>query len=133
MTFQPIRNADRAKQLISFEGMELGEKAWPTDFDAVIEWHDSAWIVFEVKLWNAPVPYGQRLALERYVRDTHKAGKRAVALVVEHGISDTSREVPLADCNVRELFAGCDDSWREPRRPIKAAEAMREFVSCMGE
>ena len=76
MGFQPIRNKDRAKQLISFEGMELDEKVWPTDFDAVIEWRNSAWLVFEVKLGDAPVPKGQRLALERYVQDIGKAGKR---------------------------------------------------------
>lgn len=58
MTFQPIQSRERAKQLVSFDGMDLGPRLWPTDFDAAIEWKDRAWLLFEVKHGDKAVPLG---------------------------------------------------------------------------
>ena len=128
MTFQPIQSRDRAKQLIRFDGMELGPRTWPTDFDAVIEWHGKAWLLFEAKYMDAPMPKGQRLALERFVRDAWAAGKAAVAAVVEHDVRDTRNDVYLAECMVREVFVGGEFHWRATDRPMTAKELMEAYI-----
>ena len=128
MTFQPIQSKPRARQLVSFEGMELGERMWPTDFDAVIDWKGRAWLLFEVKHGSKAMPFGQRLALERFVRDAWAAGKRAVALVVEHRVDDPLEDVRLADCTVREMFAGGEFRWRPPKMAVTAKQAMRAYI-----
>ena len=127
--FIPIQNRERARQLIDFEGMELGERVWPTDFDAVIEWHDEAWTVFEAKYLEKHMPTGQRLALERYVKDTHKAGKLAIAAVVEHDVADPEQDVRLAECIVREIYVGGEFRWRPPSRDITARTLLFEWIA----
>lgn len=128
MTFEPIRSRDRARQLVSFEGMELGPRMWPTDFDAVIDWRGRAWLLFEVKHGDKAVPLGQRIALERFVRDMWAAGKPAVAAVVEHYVADPRHDVFLADCTVREVLVGGEAGWRAPRRDITAGELARAYI-----
>lgn len=126
--FVPIQNKKRARQLISFKGMELGNRLWPTDIDALIEWHGVAWLVFEVKHGDKAVPFGQKLALERFVRDVWHSGKKAVAAVVEHDISDPEEDVLLADCIVREIYVGGESKWRQTRRRMTAGELTRSFI-----
>lgn len=79
-----ILNPKRMKQLIDFKGLELDNGIYPTDIDGLIEYHDSEYILLEVKHKDARVPYGQRLAIQRMVDDFTKAGKKAVAIVCEH-------------------------------------------------
>ena len=72
-----ILNPKRMKQLIDFKGLELDNGIYPTDIDGLIEYHDSEYIILEVKHNKAKVPWGQRLALQRMVDDFTKAGKKA--------------------------------------------------------
>lgn len=132
MTFQPIQSRERAKQLISFEGMDLGPRLWPTDFDAAIEWKDRAWLLFEVKHGDKAVPLGQRLALERFVQDVWRGGKKAVAAVVEHYVADPNQDVRLADCQVREVFVGGEFVWRATRRRMTARELTDAYIGYAG-
>ena len=81
-----ILNPKRMKQLIDFKGLELDNGIYPTDIDGLIEYHDSEYILLEVKHKDARVPYGQRLAIQRMVDDFTKAGKKAVAIVCEHKV-----------------------------------------------
>ena len=129
MTFVPIKSRKRAKQLIDFGGIEFGERLWPTDFDAVIEWKDRAWLLFEVKMYDVDVPSGQRLAIERFVRDVHKAGKHAMAVVVQHGVTDPDETVTLAKCRVREVYASGEFRWRPPNRPMDAQQMAQEYIA----
>ena len=128
MAFVPIHSRDRARQLVSFEGMELGERAWPTDFDAVVEWRNIAWVVFEVKHGGKDVPRGQRLALERFVADVCRGGKMALAAVVEHHVDDPAEDVVLARCRVREVYVGGQNRWRLPNRDMDARECMELWL-----
>lgn len=92
-----ILNPKRMKQLIDFKGLELDNGIYPTDIDGLIEYHDSEYILLEVKHKDARVPYGQRLAIQRMVDDFTKAGKKAVAIVCEHKVDDTDKPV---DCGI---------------------------------
>ena len=44
-----ILNPKRMKQLIDFKGLELDNGIYPTDIDGLIEYHDSEYILLEVK------------------------------------------------------------------------------------
>ena len=127
--FEPIRNPKRAKQLISFEGMNLGGRRWPTDFDAVIDWKGKAWLVYEVKHGDAFMPDGQRIALGRFVDDMAASRKPAIAIVSEHHVDDPEINVELSDCDVREYYIGKRDKWKLPEKPMKVGELTYEFIA----
>lgn len=124
-------NRSRGKQLLRFDGFCYGSIT-PTDIDAVIEYRDELWITFEVKLEGKDVPVGQRLALERHVRDTEKAGKNSIAIIVEHDVYDYQQDVFLCDCIVRELYAYDKKTnsyiWRKPKKRITAKEAADTYI-----
>ena len=115
-----ILNPKRMKQLIDFKGLEL-------DIDGLIEYHDSEYILLEVKHKDARVPYGQRLAIQRMVDDFTKAGKKAVAIVCEHKVDDTDKPVVAAFCKVRELYYGGEHKWRPPDSPMNVRQAIDKF------
>lgn len=122
-----ILNPKRMKQLIDFKGLELDSGIYPTDIDGLIEYHDSEYIILEVKHNNAKVPWGQRLALQRMVDDFTKAGKKAVAIVCEHNVDNANNPVVAAVCNVRELYYGGEKRWRPPDEPITVRQAIHSF------
>lgn len=122
-----IRNPYYAKQLIDFQGMEIDGGIYPTDIDALIEYHDMEYIVLEVKFDKTKVPFGQRLAIQRMVDDFTKAGKRAIALVAEHYSSDPRIPVIAANCRVRELYYGEEGEWRAPTHELSVREAVDDF------
>lgn len=125
-----IRNPYYAKQLIDFQGLELDGGIYPTDLDALIEYHDAEYILIELKFEKAKVPYGQRLALQRMVDDFTKAGKRAIALVAEHYDSDPRKPVIAANCKVRELYYGEESCWRAPTFELTVRQAVDSFQNC---
>lgn len=69
-----IQYRERRKQLVDFSGIRIGNIT-PTDCDGLIEYHDKAYIIFEIKYRDAEVPHGQRLALQRSIDDFKRAGK----------------------------------------------------------
>lgn len=122
-----ILNPKRMKQLIDFKGLELDGGIYPTDIDGLIEYHDSEYIIIEVKHNKAKVPWGQRLALQRMVDDFTKAGKKAVAIVCEHDVDDTDKPVVAAVCEVRELYYGGEKNWRPPDNPMTVRQVVNNF------
>lgn len=117
----------RASQWTDFSNLEYGTVT-PTDIDGLIEWHDRGYVFFELKYRNKYVPAGQRLALERLVRDTWRSGKKSIAIVAEHDVDDTRKPVFVADCYVREIYYGREMEWRPPDRFITCKEAVDEFM-----
>lgn len=125
-----IQNPKRMKQLIDFKGLELDSGIYPTDIDGLIEYHNSEYIIIEVKHGNADVPYGQKLALRRMVDDFTKAGKRAMAIVCEHRVDDVNQPVIAAKCKVREIYYGGERRWRPPDNPMNVRQAIDSFRKC---
>lgn len=117
-------NVDRARQLISFAGMPEGV----TDIDGFTEYHDFVRIWFEVKNGDKDSPLGQKLALQRLVDDSKKAGKFAMAMIVEHYVDDPLQDIPLKDCNVREIYTTFNGKWRPPREQITAGQLQKAFI-----
>ena len=122
-----IRNPYYAKQLIDFQGLGLDDGIYPTDLDALIEYHNSEYIIVEVKYKKTRVPYSQRLAIQRMVDDFTNAGKRAIALVAEHHNTNPRDPVIAANCKVRELYYGGESMWRSPTRDLTVRQAVDDF------
>ena len=122
-----IINPVRMKQLVDFQGLDVDGYIYPTDIDGLIEYKDSEYIIFEVKLSGAEVPMGQRLALQRMVDDFTKVGKQAVALICEHTVWDSDKPVVAAWCKVREIYYGEEKKWRAPTSEITVREAVDSF------
>lgn len=122
-----IRNPQRAKQLIDFKGLSIDDNIYPTDIDGLIEYHDSEYIIFEIKYGDAKMPRGQRLALERTAKALTKAGKQAIVFVCEHNVKDKERPVIAANCDVREMYYGYKGVWERPDESLKVDEAVTRF------
>lgn len=122
-----INNTDRARQIISFKGLKYGKMS-PTDLDCLIEYKNRAYIFIEVKCGSKELPLGQRLALERLVKDTSK-GKRSIAMVCEHKVFNTEYEVLLKDTIVRKIYLDKECYWREPKRRVNAKQAIEVFIN----
>ena len=120
-----ISHVARAQQINDFSGLLFG-KITPTDIDGLIEYNNKAYVILEVKYDGKDLPFGQRLAIQRMVDDFRNSGKQALALVVNHGIEDTSKHVPVADCMVRELYHSKENRWRPPKQTMTA----RNIIDC---
>ena len=121
MEFHGVFNPQRAKQLLLFEGVS-SDGLGMTDIDGLIEYKDRALIFYEIKGSGKAVPMGQRLALQRLVKDADRAGKLAIAVVAEHGVEDAEKPVFVKDCKVREIYYGKEKAWRKPRKQLTAGE-----------
>lgn len=62
------------------------------------------------------------------VDDFTKAGKKALALVVEHDIHDTNTPILLKNCKVREMYYGDEGIWRPPKSGKSAFEMQEAFL-----
>lgn len=122
-----IFNRGRAQQQNKFSGLRYGNIT-PTDIDGLIEYHNRAYIFIEVKYLDACLPFGQKLALERLVKDLGKAGKPAIAIVAEHNIHNVDEDVPAAECRVREFYLCSYREWRPPKRSVKVKELIDSFI-----
>lgn len=128
MSYTPFVNRERAKQLLCFDGLDFDSNISPMDLDGLIEYHDKKRVLIEAKLQNTPVPFGERLALERMVDDFGKAGKEALAIIADHKVFDPKEDVHVRECIVRELYYSKERLWRKPKRMINVQDAMDSFL-----
>jgi hypothetical protein len=123
-----IKHVDRKQQINDFSGLLFG-KITPTDIDGVIEYQDKAYVFIEVKYGDADLPYGQKLALQRLVIDTIKSGKKAIIVVVQHEVKDTSESVNVSECKVRCYFH--NNEWVYPRKVYSARKLIELFLKAV--
>ena len=119
-----INNPKRKQQILSFEDLRFGNIT-PTDIDGVIEYKNKKYIFFEVKYGKAKLPSGQKLAIERLVKDINE-NKKAIAIILEHNIHNPNNVVNVSTCLVRELYNG--KIWRPPKYNIKLKELINKFI-----
>ena len=101
----------------------LPEPLLPTDIDGLIEWRDKAYIIIEVKKEGTPLHRGQKLAIERMVRDFQRLGKEACAILVMHNVFDVQKSVFVAEHRVTAVYNG--KAWRQPKTACSAGEFVR--------
>lgn len=111
------QSVNRGRQLIRFDGLQYGNIT-PTDIDGIIEYRNALWLMFEAKMKGKDVPTGQRLALERFIQNVRIAKRHGIAMIVEHDVQDTDRDIYLKDCTVRELITTENMTWRPPKYEI---------------
>ncbi len=119
-----IQNRARAKQLIDFGGIRIGEKGMPTDCDGLIEYHNKAYVLFEIKLRDKAVPTGQTLALTRMCDDFSRLGKLAVFAIAAHDVDDPEVDIDAGACRVREFYF--KRKWYRDNRTLK--ELIDKFI-----
>lgn len=98
-----VQYADRFRQLLLFEGMAFNN-IYPTDIDAITEYHNRLFIVMEVKGEGVQLPYGQKTALTRMVDALQGPEKDAVLFVCRHNVADNKQPVVLKDTTVEEAY-----------------------------
>ena len=116
---------NRAKQIKDFSGLLFGNIT-PTDIDGLIEYHGRAYIIIELKLIGAPIPYGQRLALERLVDDLQRVGKRSLCIIAEHNTVNTEDVIDVAKAIVSEYRVR--RQWLIPDRELAVRTKIKEFL-----
>lgn len=122
-----FQNRQRAKQLINFANIRIGEKGMPTDCDGLIEYHNKAYVLFELKYGAKDVPFGQCLALVRMCDDFERIKKPAVFIVAEHEVDDPDTDIDAAGCLVRKYyFRG---KWYQPPSPVSLKETIDRFIN----
>ncbi len=114
-----IRDLDEMMIPVIFEGLFYGKKG-PTDMDGVFELDDKVWIMYEVKRKGVVMQQGQKLLMERFTRDMHKAGKDAYALFCEHepGLD----KIPLKDCIIKSYLFNDHKDWIIPKKTYTVKE-----------
>lgn len=122
-----IRNRRRARQIIDFKGIRIGEKGMPTDCDGLIEYHDKAYVLFEIKHGKKDVPVGQCLALVRMCDDFARINKPAVFIVAEHEIDDPAEDIDAAACIVRNFY--WRHKWYQPSERVTLKEKIERFIN----
>ena len=122
-----IRNPLRASQVLDFTGI-LPPPLAPTDIDGLVEWKDKAYVIIECKHGDKDMSVGQKIAIERMTKDFSKAGKRAVAIVVEHDVDNIQQSVMVGDQVVRQVYYDNQKEWREPNYIVTAKEAINNFI-----
>lgn len=123
-----IRNPKKARQLLIFDGTST-ECAGVTDIDGIIEYKNKGYVIYEIKTDDTAVPLNQRITLERMVQDFMKAGKRAIAIVGEHSITNPNKSVPVGECIVRRYYFGIEKpEWHYTKRLRTVKELTDEFL-----
>ena len=118
-----FQNIARAKQLISFEGLRRG-KITGTDWDYVIEYHNLAWLLAEVKHRGNSLDRGQWLSYKIAIDDYTRAGKEAVFFRCEHSVDNCQDIVMLKDVMVIEVYY---KGTKKEIKPITLYEAQNRF------
>lgn len=122
------KNANRGRQLLLFTDLNYDANVAPMDLDGLIEYHNKKRVLIEVKLQNTPVPYGERIALERMVNDFSIAGKETIAIIADHKVFDTKEDVLVKDCLVRELYYSRERKWRPPKKMMTVQMLLDSFL-----
>jgi hypothetical protein len=123
----------RAKQLIDFKGMKFNKKVRPTDLDAFngetlsasidFDRGKKGFVFYEVKYLDNGLDIGQVLHLEALC-DNLKTP--SLALHVSHDVEDTSKDVLLKDCIVKNAFY--QGKWRVDWNGKTALEITQRFI-----
>lgn len=117
-----IQCRDRAKQLISFKDIRIGNIT-PTDLDGMIEYKDKLFIFIEIKREGVALPRGQELC---FTRICDSLSKPSILFVCTHCVDDPTHDIYAAECIVHKVYE--QGKWHEPNRQINLKEAVNIFI-----
>lgn len=95
----------------------------PTDIDGLIEYKDKCYILFETKLGDAKMPYGQELALTRLVDNLNKP---AVLFETTHNVDDVNQDIDIGQSIVKRYY--WHKTWFYLDKEHTLENATRQFI-----
>jgi len=116
-----ITNRKRAQQLVDFSGLKI-DTITPTDVDGFIEYHQSLFIFFELKLNGKDLPRGQIVAFTTLVDSLNKP---AIFIIADHDVPAV-QDIDAATTIVRNYYF--KGKWHRPRKAMTLREAVLQFV-----
>ena len=125
-----INNIQRAQQINDFSNLLYG-KITPTDIDGMIEYRGKLYIFFEIKYKDKDMPFGQRLALERLVKDLTYANKKAIAIVAMHNVESVYDSVDASACIVKETFVSERQVWTKPPSQMTLKQVVDSYINLL--
>ena len=120
-----IQNRGYRQQIADMSGLTFG-KITPTDLDAFMDFNNKLFVFVETKYGGAPLPYGQRLAIERLCDACHCPPDRySVAFITSHS---SNGDIDFARTVITKIRFG--GAWVDPKKPgaplIDGVQAFRE-------
>ena len=92
-----FRNKEYAGQLKDFSGLRWG-KISPTDIDGILEFSNKLFIIIETKYKASPIPFGQKLALERICDAiNHPPDRHCILILTSH---ESKQDIDIAQTTV---------------------------------
>lgn len=127
-----IINPDRNRQVIDYTGLlpqnDPAKVLLPTDIDGLIDWKNRGYIFIELKYHDAMLSLGQKLALERLVKDANKVHKHALAILARHQVTDTDKYVFANESDVDIIYDGNINDWFKLGYDIKLGDFIRKTL-----
>ena len=96
-----VWDVTRMKQFVSFGNLTYGSNNRPTDVDALFEYKNKLFIIYEVKYGDAELQRGQFLSLTRLC-DALQLAKPTLLIIARHN-TPVDQIVDLAYCGVRKF------------------------------
>jgi hypothetical protein len=122
-----VSNPARAKQQRDFTGLRYGNIT-PTDIDGSFDYHGKCFVLYEAKHVTAPpMPYGQKLHLEREC-DDHKSP--TIVIVFEHS-TPADKAIDFAVGKVVEIRLW--RKWVTPKQEVTVKKVTDWFVGKYGD
>lgn len=103
----------------------------PTDLDGMIDVDGRGYILIEVKRGHTNMPMGQQICLENMVKDFHRAGKKAVLILLRHEQYDPTQVIFAAFLPVTGIYDG--KGWRTPKQQCLAHEFVKQTIAIWKE
>lgn len=128
MSKDNIRNREYMSQVVNYSGMSFGNIR-PMDIDGFIEYHDKAYIFYEVKFGAGQMSYGQELALVRLVDNLEKV-RPALLVLCSHN-TPLGKDIALHELMVTKYRRS--GKWRIPRKPTTVYEITEDFLDWVDE
>lgn len=98
-----IQSRLRKKQIIDFRGLRFGDIT-PTDIDGIFDWHGKGFVIYEYKLRDAAIPYGQGLCYTRLADDICNGGKDAFILHCQHDMDNPHEDIDASEAKVSRIY-----------------------------
>jgi hypothetical protein len=122
-----INNPDRQRQIRDYSGLRFGNIT-PTDIDGLIEYHNKAYVILELKYRETPILRGQELALEIMTTDLYKSGKEVLCIIAKHYEDDCNIPIKAHDSIVFKFRYGQDKYWQLKNYDMKTKDLVSEFL-----
>ena len=119
-----IKDRGLHKKFVDFSGLRF-DKISPMDFDAFFEFKDELFVFVETKYNNAPLPLGQRLALERVCDAIQSPDQKAIVFITCHYDKGLDVDIDLAKTIVTQYRYKFE--WHKPKQPITLFDAIERI------